>query len=219
MQLILILADTPTPYVIKPGSFARLAASQMLRRQGLQQRNDLYTRQPSEETGEQVLNPLSWRWGAQATYRIRKQGGLRCGERWLKVRKMYSNWGSVQAYLSYVLLHGLHVQKMVAFTWSEGEVFGLLMSKGYPLDSHPVHGLDWFDLGKTSSVFLKNNLSNCYYSDSYIRGVIGRTWSKESCDILAKLHEAWRVCNLQEQLRQAWLKTGYKILFIKQVMI
>ena len=66
-----------------------------------------------------------------------------------------------------------------------------------------VSGLYRFELGKTSSMILRNNLSNLYYSDPYIRGVIHRGQLKESCNILFKLHEAWNVCNLQEHLRLA----------------
>ena len=44
-------------------------------------------RQPSMETREQVLIPLSWRWMAQDICGIKRQGGLRCGERWPKIRK------------------------------------------------------------------------------------------------------------------------------------
>ena len=37
----------------------------------------------------------------------------------------------MQVQLSYVLLHGTHVQKMEALACSEGEVFGPLTSKGH----------------------------------------------------------------------------------------
>ena len=38
--------------------------------------------------------------------------------------------------------------------------------------------------------------------------------------MLSKLLEAWRVCSLQEKLKQAWsVKAGYMILFIKQVIV
>ena len=40
MQLILILADMPIPYITTPGSFAWLTTSQILRCQGLQQRKN-----------------------------------------------------------------------------------------------------------------------------------------------------------------------------------
>ena len=46
----------------KPGPLAWHAASQMLRQKGLQQRKDLFMRQPSEEMGEQTSNLTSWRW-------------------------------------------------------------------------------------------------------------------------------------------------------------
>ena len=51
------------------------------------------------------------------------------------VKKRWSDWCSVQAYLSYVLLHGMPVQKMAALAWSEGGVFGPLTSKDHPLDT------------------------------------------------------------------------------------
>ena len=61
-------------------------------------------------------------------------------------------------------LHRMRVQKIVAC--SEGGVFGPLASKGHPLDTHTgpfgwsvvSTGLNW---ARTSSKYLKNNLSNC----------------------------------------------------------
>lgn len=32
-----------------------------------------------------------------------------------------------------------------------------------------IGGLDWFERGKTNSMFLKKNLSNCCYSHPYVR--------------------------------------------------
>ena len=52
-----------------------------------------------------------------------------------------------------------------------------------------VGGLDWFELAKTSSMFLENNVSNGYYSDPYIRGITHKEVLMEFCDILCKLHE------------------------------
>ena len=53
-----------------------------------------------------------------------------------------------------------------------------------------------------------------------VRSVIYRGQLKESCDILSRLCEAWRVCSLHEQLKQAWsVKAGYRLLFIKQVIV
>lgn len=75
--------------------------------------------------------------------------------------------------------------------------------------------LSLFDLGKTSSAFLRNDFSNCCCRDPYIRGVVCRGQLKESCDILSKLHEARSSCNLQEQLRWAWsvkASSGYCLL-------
>ena len=67
-------------------------------------------------------------------------------------------------------LYRMQVQKMVAFACSEGGVWGPLMSKGYPWDTHtgPLErlvvsaGLNW---ARTSLMFLKNNLSNHYYNE------------------------------------------------------
>ena len=60
--------------VTKPGSLAWHAASQMLRQKGLQQRKDLFTRQPSEEMGEQISNLPSWRWEGRVFWRLRSIG-------------------------------------------------------------------------------------------------------------------------------------------------
>lgn len=50
-----------------------------------------------------------------------------------------------------------------------------------------VGDLDWFELAKTSSVFLENNVSNGYYSDPYIRGIIYRGCQlKKSYGMLSK---------------------------------
>lgn len=61
----------------------------------------------------------------------------------------------------------------------------------------------WSRLIWTSPMFLKNNLSNSPYSDLFIRGVIYKEQIKESCDVLSKLWEPGRVCNLQEQWKGA----------------
>ena len=88
------------------------------------------------------LRFASQRWGAQDIYRIEKQSGLRCGERRLEVGKRWGNQCSVQAYLSYMLLRGMHDQKMAVLARSEGGVFGPLTSKGHLWDTHagPVGG-------------------------------------------------------------------------------
>ena len=77
-----------------------------------------------------------------------------------------------------------------------------------------VGSLELFDLGKSSSMFLKNNLSNHYYSNPHFRGIIYRGQLKEICGTLSKLHEAWRVCNLQEHFRRVWsVKASYRIIY------
>lgn len=141
--------------VNKPGSFALscLAASQILRHWGLQQRKSLFARQPSKETEEQVSYLPPQRWGAWGIYGTKKQGGLRHGERGLEVEKK-GNWCSVQTYLGYMLLRGIHVQKWRHFAWSEGGVLGPLTSKSHSLDNctDPVLGsvvpisLGWLEL-------------------------------------------------------------------------
>lgn len=50
-------------------------------------------------------------------------------------QEKWSNWGSAQAYVSYKLFHGSHVQKMATLAWSKGGVLGPLMSKSHPWDS------------------------------------------------------------------------------------
>lgn len=50
-----------------------------------------------------------------------------------------------------------------------------------------VGDLDWFELAKTSSVFLENNVSHGYYSDPYIGGIIYRGCQlKKSYGMLSK---------------------------------
>lgn len=167
---------------------------------GLQWRKGLFTRRPSNNMGEQVSNPRGW-----DIHGLKKQGGLRCGDRRLEARK-----GEVSGVLcrriwlvcSFI---GCVFRKWW-LAWSEGGVFGLWCQKviHWTLTQAQVTGLYWFELDKTSSMFLENNLSNQFYSDPHIRGVIYRGWLKESCDILSKLHEAQSVCNLQEKLKWAW---------------
>ena len=55
----------------------------------------LFTRQPSKETGE-VSGPPPCRQKAWDIYGIKKQGGLRRGERWLEVGKRWGNRRSEQ---------------------------------------------------------------------------------------------------------------------------
>ena len=52
---------TDNAFVTKPDLFAQNMASQMLRHRGLQQKNNSLTRQPSQETGEQISDPPLWR--------------------------------------------------------------------------------------------------------------------------------------------------------------
>lgn len=94
---------------------------------------------------------LGYLWG-------KGEGGLRCGERWLEARKRWNNLYTEQAYLSYTLLHGRCVQKMVVVTWSEGGVLGPLRSKDHPLDTWTgpdewsvlLRGLSWARLALCS---------------------------------------------------------------------
>ena len=53
------------------------------------------------------------------------------------------------------------------------------MSKGHPSATHagPVEWLvvsTGLNSARTSSKFPKNNLSNCFYSDPYVRGVVSK---------------------------------------------
>ena len=102
---------------------------------GLQWRKDVFTRQPSKETGEQASGPPPQRPGAWNIYGIRKQGGLRHGEGWLQVGKRWGSQCPVQVYLGYMLLHGMHVQKWRYLAWPEGGDFGPLMSKNCSSDN------------------------------------------------------------------------------------
>lgn len=76
-------------------------------------------------------------------------------------------------------LQKTHVQNMIALACFEGESFGPLKSEGHPLDTHTglveclvvSAGLNWV---RSSSKFLKNSLSNCYYSKPYVGGIISK---------------------------------------------
>lgn len=46
----------------------------------------LFTRQPGKEMGEHVFDLPPWRWGCWNIYRIRREGGLRHGERLWEAR-------------------------------------------------------------------------------------------------------------------------------------
>ena len=107
---------------------------------------------------------------------LEKQGGLRCRQSYLEVGKRWGNLCSVQAYLNYMLLHGMHVQKIAMLAWSEDGVLGPLMSKGHSLDTYMDlvwgSGFPWPGFPLPSSnwssadfQFLKNSLSNHYYSN------------------------------------------------------
>ena len=79
---------------------------------------------------------------------------------------------------------------------------GPLTSKDHPADTHAGQvessvvsiSLNWARLVPIPE---KSNLSNHYHSNPYIRGAVYRGQLKESCGMLPKLHEAWRVCNLK----------------------
>ena len=64
-------------------------------------------------------------------FRRYQQCGLRLRERCLEVGKRWGHWSSIQAYLSYMLLHGMNVL-----------IFGPVLSKGHPSDisTGPVLG-------------------------------------------------------------------------------
>ena len=115
----------------EPGPFAQCTANQILRQRGLQPRKSLFTRQPSEVIGEQVSDLPPRRWGAWDIYGIKKQGGLRPGERWLEVGKRWGKWCSVQAYLSCMLLHRMHIKKW----WHLAQEFLALWRRGHSLDT------------------------------------------------------------------------------------
>ena len=80
---------------------------------------------------------------------------------------------------SFMALQRIHVQKMIALACFEGGVFGPLRSEGHPSDTRTglvecfvvSADLNWV---RTSSKFLKNNLSNCYYSKPYVGGIISK---------------------------------------------
>ena len=62
---------------------------------------------------------------------------------------------SVQVQLSYMLLHGTHVQKTVALACSESGVFGPVTSRGHDIYTCPFGGwavptsLNWLELGNS----------------------------------------------------------------------
>lgn len=81
--------------------------AKMLRCQGLQQGEGLFTRQPSEEMGKQVSDLPSCRQGAQGTSGIKdKEAGQ--SEAWGAWGKLVGNRHSALLSLSY---SPLHIQK------------------------------------------------------------------------------------------------------------
>ena len=109
-------------------SFARHSASQTLKCWDLQQRKDLFMRQPNK-MGEQISNFPPWGAWTLDIYEISRV--LRCGKRCSEVGKRWGHWSSMQAYLSYMLFHGMNVL-----------IFGPVLSKGHPSDisTGPVLG-------------------------------------------------------------------------------
>ena len=205
--------------VTEPGSFARHTASQKLRCWGLQQRKGLFTSQPSKEMEKQNSNWPPWRCGSHDIYEIKKQGDLRHGKRWLEVRKRWSNH-VMNRYIWVTCSSWEPCTENSSINVTRGSSFGPSDVKGHPSDTHagPVEwsvtstGSNW---SRLYSIFLLNNLRKLYYNDPCIRVVIYRWQLWESCYILPKLHKAWRVCNLQNQLRWAWLASlvrGYYLL-------
>ena len=115
----------------EPDSFVRCTASQTRKYWGLQQRKSLFTRQPRIwENKSQICLPEG---EGLEVYGIKKQGGLGCGDRSLEAGKRWGHQCSMQVYLGYMLLHGMHIQKWKPLMWPESAVFGLLMSEGHLL--------------------------------------------------------------------------------------
>ena len=92
---------------------------------------------------------------------------------------------------------------------------GPLTSKGHPSDvcAGLLNGQwsDQFDVGKTSSMLLKSNLSNLYYRDPNIKSVIYQGCSKESWIYhLSYVKLGWyAICKKSDWWRQ---DTGYYLL-------
>ena len=175
--------------------------------------------QPNKEMEKQNSNSPPWRCGSHDTYEIKKQGDLRYGERWLDIRKRWSNH-VMNKYIWVTCFSWEPCTENSIINVTGGSSFVPSNVKGHPSDTHagPVEwsatstGSNW---ARFCSMFLLNNLSKLYYNDPCIRVVIYRWQLWESCDILPKLHEAWRVQNLQKQLRWAWLASlvrGYYLL-------
>lgn len=146
--------------VTKLHSFAQRAARHTLRCQGLQGKGLLVMRQPGEEKGDQILNSPSLRvraWGQRSWV----TWGLGEGD-WR--RKRWRKW-----------------QGGIIWGWSvwpsDVKRFSIQHSSR---PSWMVGGLNWSELGKISSMFLKNNFWNHYYSDPSTRGTASRGQLKES---------------------------------------
>lgn len=176
-------------------------------------------RPPSKEMEKQNSNSPPWRCGSHDIYEIKKQGDLRHGKTWLEVRKRWSNH-VMNRYIWVTCSSWEPCTENRSINVTRGSSFGLSDVKGHPSDTH-AGPVEWSVTSTVSnwarlcSIFLLNNLSKLYYNDPCIRVVIYRWQLRESCDILSKLHEAWRVCNLQNQLRWAWLASlvrGYYLL-------
>ena len=153
---------------------------------------------------EQVSDPPPQRWGAWVTDGIKKQDHLRHGvPKVIGGGQRWGSWCSAQAHLGYMLLHRMHVEKWGCLVSSEGGVFGPLTLKVHSSDTctGPVLGsvvptsLSQLELNESWLQAPEKQFKPplLYCSDPYIEllsiGVV-----KESCDILPRLHEAWRVC-------------------------
>ena len=61
---------------------------------------------------------------------------MKLQERLLKVRKRRSNWSCAQGYPSYMVLHRMHIKKMMgSVIMISGWRFWTLTMKGHPLDT------------------------------------------------------------------------------------
>lgn len=121
----------------------------------------------------------------------KKQGSLKCGKRWLETRKRWTSLCSAQMYLIHSSSWGTCSENdvfVMIWKWSlwPSEVKRSTIERSL-LSSSVVCSIDWFEC--QDSLFLKNNLSNYYYSNPYVKGIISRGWLKESC-VLCKLREA-----------------------------
>ena len=94
----------------------------------LQQRKGLFTRQPSEETGEEISDLPPWRWRAGDIYGIKKQG--------FSIGKGGWRWGKgevIRVLCRYIwvtrLLSRMYAQQWRCLAWSEGGVFGSVVQR------------------------------------------------------------------------------------------